>query len=143
MHPNNCKERKISIMTKRKWNNFCKRGLAMFLALVMCLGMLPAAAFAAGEETITCPTCNGARVVTEPCPDCENGKVSVTSECPDCEEPPVCADCKGTHVVETTKPCPDCLNAEESRCARSAMAKARSPGKSPWTATSAAAPARW
>lgn len=95
----------------RKWNNLSKRGLALFLALVMCLGMLPAAAFAAGEETAVCPTCEGVGTIEGTCPDCEGtGKVSVTSECPDCEEPPVCEVCDGKGEVagEVTVDCDIC-----------------------------------
>ena len=95
----------------RKWNNLSKRGLALFLALVMCLGMLPAAAFAAGEETAVCPVCEGVGTVEGTCPDCEgNGKISVTSECPDCEEPPVCEVCDGKGEVagEVTVDCDIC-----------------------------------
>lgn len=95
----------------RKWNNLSKRGLALFLALVMCLGMLPAAAFAAGEETAVCPTCEGVGTIEGTCPDCEGtGKVSVTSECPDCEEPPVCEVCDGKGKVagEVTVDCDIC-----------------------------------
>lgn len=95
----------------RKWNNLSKRGLALFLALVMCLGMLPAAAFAAGEETAVCPTCEGVGTIEGTCPDCEGtGKVSVTSECPDCEEPPVCEVCggKGEVAGEVTVDCDIC-----------------------------------
>ena len=33
-------------MTKRNWNNLSRRGLAMFLALIMCMGMLPVSVFA-------------------------------------------------------------------------------------------------
>lgn len=103
----------------KHWKNLGKRGLALFLVLMMCMTMLPTAAFAVEEETIPCEACEGRGMVESACPDCGGtGKVSVTSACPDCEEPAECPACNGTGEVteEVTADCDACGGTGEAEC---------------------------
>ena len=82
------------------------RVMAVFLALVMCLGMLPTAAFAVGEETAPCPVCQGLGQVEADCAGCDGtGRVVTgTVSCPACgggQKTLPCAACVDGKVTRT------------------------------------------
>ena len=91
----------------RFYKHWRRRGLAMFITIAMCLGMLPAAAMAAGE----CSTCGGSgkAPTEEKCGPCR-GKGTVTGLDMSTWQPvtTTCSKCSGTGRVLSDADCADC-----------------------------------
>ena len=91
----------------RFYKHWRRRGLAMFITIAMCLGMLPAAAMAAGE----CSTCGGSgkAPTEEKCGPCR-GKGTVTGLDMSTWQPvtTTCSKCSGTGRVLSDADCASC-----------------------------------